>query len=445
MKGRLNFLFICSDQHRHDYLGLTGAVAVSTPNMDWLASSGTRYTHAFTPCPLCVPARASLTTGKHPERLGCRNNHYQLPVEEPTYYQLLRDRGYRVGGIGKFDLAKEDIRMSADGARPVAFGWGFTDPIEYEGKIDASGPESAYGYYTKLLEREGWYAEFRKDYRRRGASGWVADCRDSALPEDLYADTRIGEDSVRWLKGLGQDQPWHLFASFLGPHDPFDPPGRFAERYRSTPMPGPTPPGDTLPEHVHTAMEKYRPAMAVVEEARRQYCASIALIDHWIGEMVEVLRQRGELENTVIVYASDHGEMLGDRGLFLKQMPYEPSIRIPMIIRGPSLPQGATADTLVSFHDIYPTFCDLAGLDNLPDADGRSFAGSLQGSTNPHREHMEIFHENFSLIRTRQHKLVHNRCGQIELYDLEDDPLELENIADREPAMVRELESLFRR
>ena len=441
-----NILLIMTDQHRWDYLGGYGAGFVDTPNIDRLAASGFRFANAFTNAPLCAPARIGLATGLHPARLGTLDNSCYLPRQLPTYYQRLRDNGYRVGCVGKLDLAKPDTYNGRYGDRPAVFGWGFTHPEEVEGKMHAAQgePNAPHGPYTHYLQGKGRLDAFQADYRARAEAGWILGAsHDSVLPTEDFQDVYIGRRAARWIETIADDFPWHLFVSFVGPHDPFDPPGDYAERYRDAVMPAaiPQPPG-AKPQW----MEARRKDFGAEELARirRQYCALITLIDDQVGALLGALERRGMLENTIIIFTSDHGEMLGDHGLFQKQTPYEPAIHIPLIVAGPGVKAGGTSDAIIDMMDLNPTICALAGVEAAPGMDARSFDGLLSGERTAHRQEMMTALTHFRCLRTAAAKFVDYGDDQPELYDLAHDPAERRNIAADQPervaAMRRRLE-----
>ena len=178
-------------------------------------------------------------------------------------------------------------------------------------------------------------------------------------------------------------------------------------------------------------------------QTRRQYAANISLIDHWVGEMLNTLEQRGMLDNTIVIFASDHGEMLGDHGLYTKSVAYEASLRVPLILSGPGIPIGETRDTLAELSDINPTICELAGVPYLGSEanslDAKSLMPTVWDSGTPHRDNAMSQLRSFASLRTDTHKLILNWNSQTELYDLVEDPGECHNIADQEPNLVNHL------
>ena len=433
-----NILLIMTDQHRWDYLGCYGAKFLDTPNIDRLAASGVRFTNAFTNAPVCAPARIGLATGMHPARIGALDNSCYLPPHLPTYYQRLRDKGYRVGCVGKLDLAKPDKYNGRHGDRPAVYQWGFTHPEEVEGKMHAAQgePTAPHGPYTHYLKDRGRLMAFWEDYRSRAEKGWILGAsHDSVLPTEDFQDCYIGRRAAQWISTIPDDFPWHLFVSFVGPHDPFDPPTEYAERFRDAAMP------DAIPKNQHGRpqwMLNRQKDFSDEELARirRQYCALIKLIDDQIGALLDALKTREMLENTIIIFTSDHGEMLGDHGLFQKQVPYEPSIHIPLIVAGPGVRAGVVSDTLVDMMDLNPTICALAGVEAAPDMDARSFDQILFGKQDVHRQEIMTALPNFRCLRTATKKFVDNTNDMPELYDLMSDPEEIHNVADEYPDQV---------
>ncbi len=442
-----NILLIMTDQHRWDYLGCAGADFVDTPNIDRLAASGTRFTNAFTNAPVCAPARIGLATGMHPSRLGALDNQSYLPNDRPTYYQRLRDHGYRVGCVGKLDLAKPDAYNGRDGDRPIVYRWGFTHPEEVEGKMHAARGESSqpHGPYTHYLRRKGLLERFQEDYRARAEAGWIVGVsHDSVLPTEDFADCYIGRQATRWIENIADDFPWHLFVSFVGPHDPFDPPAEYAAQFHDAPMPAAIPANpDGKPRW--TRRREQTCDSSELAHIRRQYCALIKLIDDQIGQLLDALEKRDMLQNTVIIFSSDHGEMLGDHGLWQKQLAYEPAIHVPLIAAGPGIRQGAESDAMIDMMDINPTICALAGVEAASNLDARSFEGILRGESEAHRsEIMSALHD-FRCLRRPTTKFVDNGADLPELYDLARDPGETRNVAAENPAEVAEMRASLAR
>jgi len=436
---RLNILFLMADQHRHDYYGAAGATWVDTPNLDRLAASGTRFTQCTVNSPVCAASRIALATGLQPGHLGATDNERFLPASVPTYYQRLRDHGYHVGLVGKADLAKPATENGRHGDRPVLYSYGFTRPVECEGKMHAAKAEQPRGPYGHWLQEKGLFEEFRDDYRRRAKLGYAEAAEDSVLETEAFEDSYIGRRACEWLRDASPDHPWHLFVSFVGPHDPFDPPTEYADRYRRREMPEAIPMADDDRPRRYEARGNRDRDKSLIRTTRRQYCASMELIDDQIGRILDTLEETGQRENTIILYASDHGEMLGDHGHYTKGVPYEASIRVPLIVSGPGLPAGEVSDALVELIDLNPTICDLANVPPLQNIDAISFLPLMQGQTTSHRSETLSEMRGFFCLRTDRYKLVQNINDCLELYDLEKDPDEQTNIAERNPDLMGEI------
>ncbi len=441
---RPNLLFIMDDQHRHDYLSGAGASFVRTPNLDRLAERGIRFTQCITNAPVCAPARIGLASGYQPARLGCLDNNCYLPRHVTPYYVRLRDAGYRVGCVGKLDLAKPDPYNGRHGDRPRVYGWGFTHPVECEGKMHAGMADEPRGPYGFWLQEQGLFERFRADYKDREAKGWnQGAAHDSVLPTEAFEDAYIGRRAVEWIDTVLDDYPWHLFVSFVGPHNPFDPPEEYAERYRDAAVPPAVRSGhDGKPGWVNARRRNLSDDEVAV--TRRQYCAAIDVIDDQVGQIIDAVERRGMSDDTILVFASDHGEMLGDHGLYTKSVPYEAALRVPLVAAGPGIPGGRTSGALVELIDINPTLCALAGLPAQEGIDARDFGALLTGERLTHREDAASALRQFRLIRTAEHKLIAHETGETELYDLEEDPDERKNVAAERPDAVQALRRRLR-
>lgn len=438
MADRPNILFLLDDQHRADWLGCAGASFLETPNLDRLAERGVRFTNVTTTCPVCAPSRVGLASGIYPFRLGATDNDGVLPPHVPTYYQHFRDHGYRVGGVGKFDLLKGQGFNGLQGRRPQTYQWGFTDPLEVEGKMHAGRSPTPQGPYGAWLAEQGLYDKFHQDYVHRQKDGWMKNgSGDSVLPEAAWADRYIGKQAEDTLTSLHESgHPWFLFVSFVGPHNPFDPPVAWAEKYREVDIPDPIDPaGEHNPPHRRPledfSIEEHR-------EARRQYAAAIAGLDDVIGQLLTKLEATGAAKNTVIAFSSDHGEMAGDHGRYTKGVPYEASTQVPMLVAGPGIEPGVS-EAVLEMQDIHPTLVELAGLPELERVDARSFVPSLRNPTTAHRDFAFSQHRGFRMARTPEWKLVLNDNAPEELYHLNEDRDEVNNVASANPERCAEL------
>jgi arylsulfatase len=449
-KNQPNILFIMTDQQRFDYLGCMGADFLRTPQIDRIAGRGIKFNYCCTTAPICVPSRIALATGLLPNRLGALENEVYLPLNRTTtYYQRLRDNGYQVGCVGKLDLAKPDKYNGKNGNRPCAYSIGFTMPFECEGKEHAFSPE-VIGPYTAYLEEKGLLGklwEIKKEHKKiknhkviKSKAQYELATADYCLEAEDYEDAFIGRKAVNWLDNITDEYPWHLFVGFVGPHYPYDPPKSYADQYRHQKVSAPI--KDDLtgkPQWIKERAGASYPNEAEIMVTRRQYCAAISLIDDQVGRIIAALERRGMLDNTYIIFASDHGDMMGDHDLYSKQVAYEPSLRVPLIMAGPGIEPGKVSDALIELSDLNPTICELAVLPPQEDIDAVSFCNLLFGRTERQRQNVVCFNQNFRAVRTGDYKLIINYNDLPELYELNHDPDELCNIADRHPEIVQEL------
>ena len=427
---RPNVLFITDDQHRHDYLACAGAGFLNTPNLDRLAERGVRFTSCITNAPVCGPARVGLATGIRPHRLGALSNGAYVSPGVQTFYERFRNRDYRVGCAGKLHLTRDKDHPGRFGDRPCIYALGFTDPLECEGKEYARAMPEPFGPYTYFLQERGLFQTF-------------LDKGGAALPAEAFEDVYIARRAAEWLDSVPDDTPWFYAVGFVGPHNPFDPPEPYASRYQDAEVPDPIVDAlDGKPEWVRKKAAAYDTSPEVVRESQRGYCGAIEVIDDGIGALLDVLEGRGMLDNTFVVFTSDHGEMMGDHGLYTKSVAYESALRVPLIIAGPGIGGGRVSDALVELIDANPTVCELTGDTTQDGIDARSLAPILRGGEDEHRSVTFSSLTGFMCVRTRQHKLILNHNDRTELYDLEADPDERRNIADGHPDLVGDLMSL---
>ena len=337
----------------------------------------------------------------------------------PTYYQRLRDAGYRVAGVGKFDLHKDtsdpaNLDWHLDGSRLLKE-WGFTEGIDNEGKIDGSTS------YRTAGKPKGPYLNFLA--HRGKADAYIAEHENipfekqaytTVLSDEEYCDNWIAENGKQFIRDFPKDQPWHLVVNFTGPHQPMD----VTERMRASVK------DRTYPEAV--AMDAHTPE--VVQDLRRNYVAMIENIDRLCGELIAEVEARGELDNTVIVYSSDHGEMLGDFNRLGKNIWRFASAHVPLIIAGPRAAAGTVTEALADLTDIPATFLDYARAETLPDMHGQSLRDLVEGRRDTHRPVVRSGLGDWRMVYDGRYKLV-TENGQHLLFDLLSDPNELVDIA----------------
>ncbi len=427
--SRPNILLILCDQLRADWLGCAGQVPVRTPNIDALAATGVRFERAYCTSPVCAPSRASLAGGVRPHRLGVMTNENDYPLDRLTYYRLLRDTGYRVAACGKTDLHKGTKWNGPDGWTSRLGRLGFTEAVDSAGKWNAVKHSFPVPHdpYTQLLSERGWLQALRDDGQRRRELKPRIPVWPSVLPADLHIDEYVGQTARRLLDNLPRQAPWYLQVNFASPHEPLDPPAERLNRWQEVDFAPPVVPLDLMSPEDHLA-------------ARRAYAALIEGLDDWVGRLVEHLERLGELDRTLVVLSSDHGDMLGDHGRWGKKCYYEPALRVPLIVSGGAVSRpGRVSDALVELPDLAATFLQAAGQPVPADWDAQALQPVLLDATGEHREVVISLLPGHRCILNQRFKLV-IRDGQIPvLFDREADPAETRNVADQHPEVVTRL------
>jgi arylsulfatase A-like enzyme len=428
---KMNILFMMGDQHRGDRVGADGVEWLETPNLDRIAKEGVLFTNAYASVPSCLPARTSILTGMSPWQSG-QLGYRPIPEYPNELPRIFTNAGYRTHAVGKNHF------------NPMRNTHGYQS-IELEE-----------GWYTELGSKEKcdytlWFEENLRDEDLNASGLSYTDHRGGvAFPfEDKYHPTHWTADrAIHFLENYDGDEPWLLKVSFQRPHPPFDPPKRWLDFYAETAIP--------KAEVGDWAERKYGDKTGLLEEqknphsgnfpleeierARRSYYAAISFVDEQIGRVLEALEQRRELENTLIIYTSDHGDMMGDHHQWRKCRPYEGSTRIPMIMRWPEAlkleaQRGQYRNELVELRDILPTFLDASGLSELPVIDGRSMLDILRNKSwrqTLDLEHAQIYEKDNAWVALTdgKHKYIYfTLTGQQQLFDLENDPYELNDLA----------------
>lgn len=423
--NKTNILFFFPDQHRFDFVGFNPDIPVRTPHLDKLAERGVTFTKAIVPSAVCAPSRACMASGKRYHRCGVPGNGYDYPLDQPTQYQALRNAGYRVGGVGKFDLSKNTLEWGLDGKRLIDE-WGFTDGIDNEGKYDGtrSGQTEPHGPYLKYLYDNDLAEVHLNDFDRENRHGFKG-THPTALPDEAYCDNWIAENGLSILSEFPADQPWFLQVNFTGPHNPMDITQSMHDARPDVQFPQPNASTELDAEHHN--------------EIRKNYSAMIENIDRQMGRFLEAVEARGELDNTLVVFSSDHGEMLGDHDRWGKSVFYQPSVGVPLVIAGPGVQRGVTSDALVELQDLAATHLDFAAAEGIPDADGRSLKPVLTGALAEHRDVAISALNNWRIIWDGKLKLLVQEGEDSKLFDLEADPRENRDLATEMPEEVARL------
>jgi len=413
-----NILLLLPDQHRGDWLPyneqykqLFGAEQPSLhmPNLKQLMNSGLTFCNAITPSPLCAPARACLASGMRYEDCGVADNKEDYPVSKPTFYAALRNGGYQVGSVGKLDLHKATQFWGLDGWVDDLAAIGFTEAIDNAGKIDAvkSGAETPKDPYMAYLHQKGLADIHVRDMTNRGLSP-----HPTPLPDEAYCDNWIAQNAQNMLAAFSEEQPWFLQVNFTGPHEPFDVTKDMRKRWE-TEVYEDSPLADAENKLVYLGI-------------KQNYAAMLENIDMRIGELLAQLKASGQLENTVVIYTSDHGEMLGTRNRVGKNLPYKPSVHIPLVFWGEPVRARGISHALTELQDTGATILDLAGLPQLDKTQALSLLPLLSGKATELRSyvrsalHRTKLNDGFCMVRTRQHVSIEWDQGTREKFDLTD-------------------------
>ncbi|MFX1345497.1 MAG: sulfatase [Promethearchaeota archaeon] len=444
MNKKPNIILIFPDQHRGDIIGCMGDPVVITPNLDKLASEGVVFTQCFTNSPLCIPARATLMTGKYVSDHGVINNNMEASSSSQSHVRNIRDSGYHTAVIGKTHLYEHraDAGWSHTNDKiDVLKEWGFEDIHEITGPIASARINSP---YTDYLEEKGLLKVHRKylidywsEWSRGEAKPWKLP--PSPLPSEDQLDSYTGQKVVEWINNYNGEKPFYLQICFPGPHDPFDSTQEYRDKYKAGEMPVGIleRPKQPYPGNVQFVLNWS--GLDGMTQAQNQlmktfYYGKITLIDKWVGKIIIALEKKGLMDNTWIVYTSDHGEMLGDHMMSHKIVFYEGAIRIPLIIRPPSGMSGWQSKSLVDQIDIAASLINIANAKLLENCEGRSLIPQvLAGPENEHAQEGKdvVFSQvlRYTMVRNEHYKLVvrsHN-LEPVEFYDLINDPNELEN------------------
>lgn len=425
--SRPNILFIMDDQHRGDCTRADGNTAIHTPNIDRIGAEGVRFSRAYSCTPTCTPARSGLLTGLAPWNHGMLHMVTMGENYPFTKPRAMRDAGYYTAGIGKMHYHPQ--RMT-------------------------------HGYHQIVLDESGRIEnpEYRSDYRAWfwseaptlnpdatgiGWNDYVA--KPYALPENLHPTHWTGRTAVNFLASYNRPEPFFLKVSFARPHSPYDPPARLWKKYGEAALPEASV-GDWAAKYAPRSSERDDLwhgdlGKAKVRESRRGYYGAVEFVDEQVGRILEALEKRGWLEETLIVFTSDHGDMTGDHHLWRKSYPYEASARIPMALRWPAglIParRGQTHAETVELRDLLPTFLDAAGATASRPLDGASLLGLLRGNGPAWREYLDLEHgvcyslENnwTGLTDGRMKYIFHAYHGNEQLFDLDADPRELRDLS----------------
>jgi arylsulfatase A-like enzyme len=431
-----NILLIMGDQMRHDALACNGNEHIKTPGFDRLAARGVNYSNSYTPNPVCVAARATLTTGCYPQKcIGNKGNDGAIGPEFPTLGDELHKRGYATYAMGKLHYCPympPGTPQNTQGIKTVEFHE--SGRMLYEtGLIDYQrGVEDFLDY----LEDVGWGGYSRGD----GMGNNDVYPTTSPLPADHFSDAWVASRAIHHMgKHLDDnpEQPFFMWASFPKPHSAFDPPRPYDALYDPRALPKPTGTINDIIERGHLYwyqeyLSRYWDLLspACKQVIKAHYYGLVTFQDGQVARLLDFLAGRGIDDNTIILYTADHGEMLGDFDIFFKGNMYSASVRVPLMISYPGvIPAGVVSDGLAGLQDILPTLLALTGEPLGVPVDGADLFNNFD---------RDIYVSNFGddpaqqyMAANKRFKYMYHQMGAIEeLYDQTNDRAELRNLID---------------
>ncbi|MCC7495425.1 MAG: sulfatase-like hydrolase/transferase [Fimbriimonadaceae bacterium] len=453
---RPNILWFCTDQQRFDTIGALHNPVVQTPHLDAFLRTAVACDQAYSQSPVCTPSRASFLTGRYPRTCrGRQNGQAWFPADELLVTRYLADHGWDGGLAGKLHLSaccriNEKDHRPPDGYRN--FWWSHHPAPDW--------PESDYGQW---LRQRG--VDWATAYRPQGAAY-------AGLPTEHHQTTWCVDRAIEHLEQDHDGRPWLISVNVFDPHHAFDPPQEYLDRYDPATVPLPRWLADEWDRKTPYQQLDHRGAyggqgMSVTRLSERElrqvvaaYYAMVSLIDDQFGRLLDHLEATGQRDNTIVIFMSDHGELLGDHGLLLKGGHfYDCAVRVPLLLSWPGRwQQGVVSDALVELTDLAPTLTEACGLPLPGTFQGRTLGPLLRGETTTHRADVYAeYHHAMplknrdlppcygSMLRTATHKIVaYHGVDAGELYDLTADPGEFHNLWS-DPACRDLRETLLRR
>ncbi|WP_168121243.1 sulfatase-like hydrolase/transferase [Paenibacillus sp. HB172176] len=421
-QNRKNILFLFTDQQRADTIEALGNSIIKTPSINRLVENGVAFTRAYSPCPVCVPARFALHTGLLPHRTDCVINE-RMPDGYPSFMELLSQAGYQTHGVGKMHFSFSNKPNSNSQF------WGFDSR-------DVSEEGGGQDDFKTYLESNG-FDHVHDPHGIRSEYYYIP--QPSQLPERLHHTAWVADRSLDFLKRRDGDRPFLLMSSFIKPHPPFETPTPWNKLYRGPEMPLPKRPqdGDELISYWNRFQNRYKYRDQGVDDnlmrvMKAAYYSSLSFIDYHVGRILDYLQENGLMENTLIVYSSDHGEMLGDYDCVGKRNFLDAGANVPLIVSDPDGPKDVRCTKPVSLVDIMPTFLQAANIHSQLDLSGRSLLDIASGKTERDWIACQYHRGGYAMYMAtdERYKYIYSAPDDKEwLFDLKIDPHETRNRA----------------
>jgi arylsulfatase len=415
-----NILFLFTDQQRYDTIEELNNPIIKTPALNRLVREGVTFTRAYSPCPVCVPARYAMHTGQLPHRTDCTVNQ-TMPDGSSSFMEILSDNGYQTHGVGKMHFTFKD-----------------------------KNPDTLWGFDSRDFSEEGGGNDDFKTFLEENGYGHVHDPQGvrsemyyipqpSQLPAHLHNTAWVVDKSIDFLKRRNEEKPFMLMTSFIKPHPPFESPTPWNKLYRAPEMPLPKRPDNSekLITYWNRFQNRYKYRDQGIDDnlyrtMKAAYYSSISFIDYQIGRLISYMEEVSLLEDTLIVFSSDHGELLGDYNCVGKRSFLDSAARVPMIMVHPDLPKNIRCDKPVSLVDILPTFLQAAGVNPGDNYNGESLAdiATEKVKRNDVVGHYNRDENGVYMLVTERYKYIYSAPDDKEwLFDLKIDSEEIRNLA----------------
>ncbi len=437
-----NILFLFADDQRFDTINALGNKQILTPNIDELIKKGTTYTQAHIPSgtspAVCMPSRAMLHTGR--ELFSIKDEGQTIDSNHPLLGETLLHNGYDTFGTGKWHNGTDAYYRSFSNGGEIFFG----------------GMEDHWNVPVHEFDPTGKYDGRVRKTMHSSHSNWTNTFISNRVSPGKHSTELFSEATINYIKERKSEKPFFAYVSFMAPHDPRTMPQEFKDMYNPDKIE--VPKNFMASHHIEYAntacrdevLAPYPRTEADVKSHLAEYYAMITHLDYEVGKIIKALKDSGEYENTIIIYTADNGLAVGQHGLFGKQCHYEHSIRVPFIISGPSIPENIIKEDFIYLFDIFPTICDLVNIEKPKPVQGISFFKGIMGQDyNSRKELYFAYTDKIRSVKNKKYKLmqhVYKERVTTQLFDLENDPLEMANIVEQlqYKEIVKELsEKLF--
>jgi arylsulfatase A-like enzyme len=420
-----NIVFFFTDDQRFDTINALGNTEIATPNIDYLINNGTAFTQAHIPggtcAAVCMPSRAMLHTGRslfHIEGEG-----QTIPENHKTIGETMKESGYKTFGTGKWHNGT------------VSYARSFTDGDE----IFFGGMEDHWNVPANHYDPEGKYDKRAKKARNCFLSNAVVESSCDHVTPGKHSSELFCDAAIHFLNKYDEANPFFMYISFMAPHDPRTMPDEFLKMYDPDKIKLPPNYMDTHPfkygvEGIRDELlAAYPRSQKEIRRHMAEYYAMITHLDHEMGRVIETIKQKGQLDNTIFVFAGDNGLAVGQHGLMGKQSHYEHSIRVPLVFCGPGIKKGHKQNSYVYLMDIFPTLCEMTEIQVPDSVEGKSLVSIMDDPDKTIRDSLYFaYHDLIRSVKDKKYKLIEYASQSLrktQLFDLENDPWELNDLS----------------